>query len=151
MFRTILRLFKPQRRPRPQTEASHYNLQQIYAAVNMEYFENKLDLQIRWFGSRHFVPRTRIRLGSYNQRTQVVKIHRFLDKPSVPLYFISYIVYHEMLHHVLPPIRGRRGRRQVHHRAYSAREKEFHQYGEAKEFSKNLLEKLRLQVSLKSR
>lgn len=150
MFTTILKLFKPKRKPRVQSGPSHYNLQQIYDGINAHYFEGKVDACIRWFGSRNFVPRYRVRLGSYNQRTRVIKIHRLLDKPSVPPYFISYIVYHEMLHHVLPPIRGRRGRRQIHHRAYNAREKEFLEYTEAKEYSKNLLEQLRLQVGLKS-
>ena len=50
-----------------------------------------------------------------------------LDKPWVPRYFVSYIVYHEMLHHVVPSSQGR-GRRMLHPPPFIARERLFRDY-----------------------
>jgi hypothetical protein len=57
-----------------------------------------------------------------------------LDHPEVPEYCVAFILYHEMLHHVLPPLKGKRGRRQIHHRAFTTKEKEFRDYALAQEF-----------------
>jgi len=114
-------------------QGEHHNLKEIYDSVNAFYFENKLDIPIVWFGKRNTVPRSQIRFGSYNLKTSVVRINRVLDQPHVPGYFIAYIVYHEMLHHILPPIKiGRR--RSIHHQEFKKREKEFEHYALAKEF-----------------
>lgn len=113
------------------------DLKEIFHELNVRYFDGQLNLPIGWFGKRHASPRSSVRLGSYHTRDQVIKIHRLLDQAHIPEFFVSYIVYHEMLHHVLPPIRGKR-RRQIHHRAFLEREKEFAEYALAKEFSRNL-------------
>lgn len=115
-------------------QGEHHDLKEIYQEINILYFEKKLQLPITWFGQKLHLPRSRIRLGSYNQRTRLIKIHKLLDHPSVPRYFISYIVYHEMLHHVLPPLKGKKGRRRVHHREFKEREKQFQDYAKAREF-----------------
>jgi hypothetical protein len=47
-------------------------------------------------------------------------------------------MYHEMLHHVEPPIEKLGERRRIHHRGFSAREKEFQEYALAQEFRKTI-------------
>jgi len=42
---------------------SVYNLQEIYNALNKEYFDAKLDLRISWFGRGEAIPKTRITFG----------------------------------------------------------------------------------------
>ncbi len=116
----------------------HYNLNEIYQSVNAHYFENKLDLSITWFGSKKSVPKRRLTLGTYNQHSQLIKIHRLLDQAHVPHHVLSYVVYHEMLHHVLPPIKERWQKRKIHHAAFKAREREFQEYALIKEFQKTL-------------
>lgn len=119
----------------------HYDLHEIYSRINAEYFESKLDLHITWFGNRAFMPKRRIVLGSYNSRLELIKIHRHLDQAHIPHHYISFIVYHEMLHHVAPPFR-QRGRRKVHHSDFKEREKKFSDYHLVKEFDAVLKKQL---------
>lgn len=119
------------------TDSRHHELKAIYDEVNETYFEGKVNLPITWFGSHEKRPKVRFRFGSYNLRTNVVKVHRMLDHPSVPRYCVAFILYHEMLHHVLPPLRFKRGRRRIHHTAFVLREKEFREYALAQQFLKD--------------
>ena len=127
-----------QRKQRLKHQGDHYDLKKVYEQVNAQYFENKLNLPITWFGNKGRWPKTRIILGSYNQKSGLIKINRLLDQAHVPDHFVSFIVYHEMLHHVLPPLKRRSRGRRIHHRAFVQREKQFRDYALAKEFKKNL-------------
>ncbi|MBS0615989.1 MAG: hypothetical protein JSR58_05505 [Verrucomicrobia bacterium] len=122
-------------------EGKHHNLRDIYARINEEYFEGRLDLDITWYGNPSFKPKSRIVLGSYNSRLELIKIHRHLDQAHIPHHYVSFIVYHEMLHHVSPPIQ-KRGRRKVHHGDFKQKEKVFADYHLAKEFDVQLKEQL---------
>lgn len=117
-----------------------YDLKEIYDRVNERYFEGKLALKICWVGNRQSMPRRKVMFGSYNQEKQLIKIHRRLDQSHVPSHFIDFIVYHEMLHHVLPPIRKLFRRRQIHHAAFRAREKQFEHYALVQQFRGELRE-----------
>ena len=135
MFRW-LRGLSVKRKPRRvilRHAGEHHNLQEIYSQINARYFDSQLDLHITWFGNRNFSPKSRIVLGSYNSRLELIKIHRHLDQAHIPHHYISFVVYHEMLHHTAPPIR-KRGRRKVHHIDFKQLEKKYHDYHLAKEF-----------------
>lgn len=146
----IFRLFRklsPRRKITKRTirlhdQGQHYNLSQIYEKINNHYFEGKLDLKISWFGNHQSTARRRVILGSYNHQNGLIKINRVLDHSHIPDHFISFIVYHEMLHHVLPPLKGRYRRRRIHHSEFSAREKQFEEYALAKEFRKGFVKEL---------
>ncbi|MGE0670205.1 MAG: SprT-like domain-containing protein [Parachlamydiales bacterium] len=114
----------------------HYNLQEIYDQVNALYFEGRVDVQITWFGSQKRAARRRRTLGLYDFNSKLIKIHRLLDQPHFPSYFISYVVYHEMLHHLFPPYPPKRGRRKIHHADFKRHEKKFAEYSLAKEWEK---------------
>lgn len=114
----------------------HYNLQEIYDRVNTHYFDGQIDVPITWFGSQKRRARRRRVLGLYDFNNKLIKIHRLLDQPNFPSYFISYVVYHEMLHHVFPPSKPRRGRRKVHHADFKLHEKKFIEYSLAKKWEK---------------
>jgi|GEM_PF-1422408 hypothetical protein len=130
-------LFAPPK-PRKVPKEEHYNLQELYHAVNARYFEGRLNLPIHWFGSRKSRPKYRIRFGTYNTRSKTIKIHRILDDPSVPDYFITFIIYHEILHHALPPKLRWGRRRQIHHAEFKAKEREFHDYALVEQYQKQL-------------
>jgi hypothetical protein len=122
-------------KPKPlqlQPFGGHYDLQTIFNELNACYFNNQLDLKITWFGSAQRKARRHRKLGLYCFRSKVVKIHRLLDQPHFPPYFISYVVYHEMLHSVCPPVKAKRGRYRIHHSDFLKKEKEFAQYEVAK-------------------
>jgi hypothetical protein len=130
---------KKKPKARLSTHNHHHDLKLIYEQVNNDYFQGKVLLPVTWFGSRTRRPKRRFRFGSYNLQTTTVKIHRMLDDPSVPDYCVAFILYHEMLHHVLPPLKLKGGRRKIHHPAFVLREKEFREYALAQDFLKNMV------------
>jgi hypothetical protein len=130
-FPRLKKVFKRKLVPLRPT-GGHYDLKAIFDEINAFYFENKLALGITWFGSAQRKARRHRKLGLYCFQTKVVKIHRLLDQPHFPPYFISYVVYHEMLHSVCPPVKAKRGRYRIHHPDFVKREKEFAQYAIAK-------------------
>lgn len=112
-----------------------YHLKRLYDQNNKTYFDNKLDLAITWYGNRKSRPQTRITFGQYVDGLRLIKIHRMLDDPFFPEYFVSFIVYHEMLHAVIPGSPGR-GRFCFHGEAFKNREKEFKYFRRAIEWEK---------------
>lgn len=130
-------LKKPIKRTlRKVVHGEHYNLQEIYNQVNAFYFEGRIDVQITWFGSQKRAAMRRRTLGLYDFNNKLIKIHRLLDHPNFPSYFISYVVYHEMLHHLFPPHQSKRGRRKIHHADFKRHEKKFAEYSLVKEWEK---------------
>lgn len=113
-----------------------YSLKQIYEELNQEYFENKLTTSIIWFGDKNHKSRRRKILGSYDAARNRIKVNRILDDLDVPYFFISYIIFHEMLHSVYPPKRGKRGRWQIHHKEFKQNERRFSEYAKAKAWEK---------------
>ena len=62
----------------------------------------------------------------------MIRIHPLLDAPFVPTWFLEYVVYHEMLHAVVPEEIDEHGRRRVHTREFYRRERKFHCYYRAR-------------------
>lgn len=116
-----------------------YDLKRILERLNREYFGGALnDITITW-GSRQRRHAVRKRtLGSYNYETRTIRINPILDSPRVPLYFVEYVVYHEMLHAALGIKRQRNGRRAVHTREFKERERQFRHYEEAIQWEKRI-------------
>lgn len=114
----------------------HYDLQSIYERLNSEYFGGELRLSITWFGCPDRKVTAQRVLGQYDFNNQLIKIHRLLDHPRFPSYFISYVVYHEMLHSVLPPLKRKKGRHRIHHVEFKERERGFADYDRARQFEK---------------
>lgn len=129
---------KVQRKIRIIHKGEHFDLKAIYDQVNERYFESQLNLHISWAGSKNSMPRTRVMFGSYDPSKQLIRIHRRLDQAHVPYHFVAYVIYHEMLHHVLPPIIEKRQKRKIHHPAFKEREKQFQEYALAKAFHKGM-------------
>ena len=112
------------------TVGQHHDLAETFARVNRRYFGGQVDAQITW-GVRP--PRRRrrtIKFGSYSLDERLIRVHPALDRRTVPRYFVEYIVFHEMLHHVLPA-REKNGRHAFHGTEFSAREKHFRHFERA--------------------
>jgi len=130
----------PKRKPpEPCARGEHYDLQSVYDRLNSLYFDDQLDLSITWFGQPERKVKSHRILGLYVFESRLIKVHRLLDHPRFPPYFISYIVYHEMLHSVLPPLKRKKGRCRIHHGEFKQREKCFADYEKAREFEKQNL------------
>src|SRR6185503_16682465 len=85
--------------------------------------------------SKRQQPRRSIKLGSYSAIERLIRVHPVLDKPWVPRYFVSYIIYHEMIHHVIPSTHGS-GRRMLHPPMFVERERMFRDYERARAWEK---------------
>ena len=89
------------------TQGATHNLLALFHSINGTYFGGGVDALITWgrrVSRRSGLPRRAIKqkFGSYSAIERLIRVHPVLDKSWVPRYFVSYIVYHEMLHHVIP-------------------------------------------------
>jgi hypothetical protein len=119
------------------SQGNFYNLKQIYSDLNKTYFDNQLNLFITWFGKPNQRNRSRVTFGLYHDPLRLIKIHKMLDSPSFPDYFVSYVVYHEMVHHVCPAYIDEKGLHRVHSKEFKAREQLFHHYELAQSWIKD--------------
>ena len=77
-------------------------------------------------------------LGSYTQELKLIKIHQFLDQVHIPKEYVKFIVYHEMLHHVVPPVIKKFARRKIHHATFLAHEKQFKEYDKVQKLKQSI-------------
>jgi hypothetical protein len=127
---TRIRTPDPLRRTLRQ-RGTHHDLQEIFDEVNARYFGGEVDARISW-GRETAAGRrlTTIKLGSYTALERLIRVHPRLDRRFVPRYFIAYVVFHEMLHHVMPATREN-GRRSLHPPEFRERERAFRHYDRA--------------------
>ena len=109
------------------TEGKCHELSDLYREINEEYFGNAINAAITWGTHR---PRLAVRkrtLGSYSERSNMIRISPVLDRKTVPRCFIAFVVYHEMLHAAMgTAMQGKR--RSIHSREFRKREKAFKEY-----------------------
>ncbi len=80
-----------------------------------------------------------ITFGTYDKHTRQIRINPLLDDEQVPLYFLEFIVYHEMLHAVCHSKMDLSGRCSVHTKEFKERERQFPDFQRAKEWEKGSL------------
>lgn len=141
------------------TKGKNHDLLAIFNDINEKYFDGGCTALVTW-GRRtkrtRREPRRAIKLGSYSSLERLIRMHPVLDKPWVPRYFVAYVLYHEMLHHMIPAARGSmrvptgnmtsaRGpiaRRVLHPPEFLEREQEFRKYERALEWEKRHIGRL---------
>ena len=97
------------RQVRLRTAGQHHDLQAIYDRLNAHRFDGKLEARITWGPVSDRKRRRRsIKMGSFAVEDRLIRIHPALDQAIVPEYFVSWIVFHEMLHgkHEIAPRDG---------------------------------------------
>ncbi len=112
-----IRRKRPKRRIRLRTQGKHHNLQHYFDGVLRESFSSQPppeQVRITWgrWGKTN-TPLRQIRLGSYDPRRQLIRIHPILDRSDVPAWAVRFVIFHELLHHFMPS-RRRRGRVEHH-------------------------------------
>jgi hypothetical protein len=107
-----------------------HDLRAIFDALEGEHFAGQFSgVGITW-GRHGHSPRSRrrsIRLGTYSHDERVIRVHPTLDQPWVPDFFVRFIVFHEMLHHV-EPARETKSRTEFHTPSFRARERAYAEY-----------------------
>lgn len=111
-----------------------YDLKKIYNAINSEYFNNRLDLSITWYGNPVRRKRSRVTFGLYYDPLKLIKINRLMDHPSFPDYVVSYVVYHEMLHHVCRSYIDENGIHRIHSKEFKQQERQFRYFEMARKW-----------------
>jgi hypothetical protein len=117
------------------TQGRFYNLLEIFGDINQEYFEGEITSAISWGkANKRRLVRKRT-LGAYCRTADAIRINPVLDRRSVPLYFIRFVVYHEMLHGYIKEEK-KNGRRSVHSPEFRRKERLFKEYQKAVSWEK---------------
>ncbi len=126
-----------------QHEGRYFDLQEMFDQLNARYFRNRLrGYKVKWGRRRKQRPKEYFIFGTIQEEDRVIRINPQLDQPFVPRWFLNYILYHEMLHSVVPDEKiGRRGRRRVHTKEFNRREREFYGYRRARRWEEQNLER----------
>jgi predicted metal-dependent hydrolase len=119
----------------------YFDLKAIFDRLNAKYFQNRLRrYTITWGRKRKERPREYFIFGSIQEQDRIIRIHPLLDARFVPRWFLDYVIYHEMLHSVVPDKYDRKRRRRiVHTEEFNEREKEFPLYRRAKNWEEQNL------------
>lgn len=119
------------------TKGKYYDLQALYDSLNNEYFDGQLNLSITWFGKNSKKKeRSQLILGLYQSSLQLIKIHKMMDNLFFPEYFVKFVIYHEIIHHVSPSYYDKDGKHHIHSKEFKELERKFHDYHLAKSWMK---------------
>ncbi|WP_051149437.1 SprT-like domain-containing protein [Chlamydia ibidis] len=113
------------------TAGNVYNLQKIYEDLNDKLFQGSLKLKIGWFGRQKSRTGNSLVLGCFHEEEQLVRIHRSLDRRDVPLFFVEYVIYHEIIHSLVPREYSSSGRTMFHGKKFKEYERRFPMYEHA--------------------
>lgn len=132
----LIRKRSPRRRLPVHPAGEYIDLAEVLNRVSDKYFGGRMySVNIGWgrYRERHG-RRTRTRsraLATYCFEDTTIRVSPVLDSPRVPDYIIDWVVYHELLHHILPVERN--GNRKRYHTAkFRALERAFPRYEEAR-------------------
>ncbi len=108
---------------------AHHDLAPLFDALNHQYFDGALPLPRLGWSNRSW----RTQLGCFDPALHQIVINRRLDRPTVPEYVVSYVLFHEMLHQK-HPMKFARCRRESHSAAFRREERRFADYSKAMSF-----------------
>lgn len=131
---------------RPAPGGDVHDLGCLARLVNQRYFNGRVKCAIAWGrerpSRRQDAPRGRsMRFGSWSSATRTLRVNPRLDDPRVPRQFIEYILFHEMLHAIVPA-RVIDGRRYVHSPEFRKLERSFPDQTAMRRLARALLDTL---------
>jgi len=121
-------------------EGTHFDLRPMFDNLNKRYFRGRLrGYKVMWGRRRKHRPKEYFIFGTIQEQDRVIRINRALDQPFVPAWFLRYVLYHEMLHSVVPDETLAQGRRRVHTEEFNRRERQFPGYRRARRWEEENL------------
>jgi hypothetical protein len=121
-------------------EGKYFDLRQMFDRLNARHFGGRLrGYEVKWGRRRKHRPKEYFIFGTIQEEDRVIRINPSLDQPFVPRWFLQYILYHEMLHSVVPDEPRRGGRRRVHTEEFNRRERQFPGYRRARRWEEDNL------------
>jgi hypothetical protein len=123
-----------------QEDGRYFDLRAIFERLKQRHFPGRLrGYKVMWGRRRRQRPKEYFVFGTIQEEDRVIRINPLLDQQFVPLWFLEYVLYHEMLHSVVPDEPGSRGRRRVHTERFIQREREFPSYRRARRWEEENL------------
>lgn len=116
-----------EREPKGSPAGAHHDLQAIFNHLNQAHFNGRMKATIRWSPRPGGLSTHRIIQTAEGMR-HLITIGQVYDHPSVPLFAVEGVVYHEMLHMAHPPRKTGPLKRHVHHREFREAEQAFPGY-----------------------
>ena len=114
-------------------EGKCFDLRAIFDRLNEQHFRGRMrGYKVMWGRKRKSRPKEYFVFGTIQEEDRIIRIHPLLDQPFVPHWFLEYVLYHEMLHSVVPEEIDAIGRRRVHTNEFNRREREFPRYRRAR-------------------
>ena len=123
---------------RLQPRGRTHDLAAIYDRLNLSEFGGAVQARIGWGAVRPGRRRRTIKTGVYLHEARVIRIHPTLDRDEVPEFYVAAVVFHEMLHQVVP-VHERNGRRVVHGAEFRRRERAYVDFQRSREWEKQNL------------
>lgn len=121
-------------------EGRYFDLRELFDELNQRYFRGRLrGYQVKWGRRRTHRPKECFVFGTIQEEDRLIRINPSLDQPFVPRWFLKYILFHEMLHSVVPDEEGPGGRRKVHTPEFYRRERQFPAYNRARRWEEENL------------
>jgi hypothetical protein len=124
-----------------QPQGHYFDLEAIYNELNQHYFINRVQAHITWSRRPPQRKRRSIRFGSYQERDRLIRIHCLLDQSFVPRYVVENVVFHEMLHQLIPR-QYLNGRWSVHPPEFRRQERRFLYHQQAEQWQRQHLGRL---------
>ncbi len=121
-------------------EGEYFDLRAIFDRLNARHFRNRLrGYKVVWGRRRKRRAKEFFVFGTIQEEDRIIRINPRLDQPFVPLWFLQYVLYHEMLHSVVPDEIGTDGRRRVHTEEFYRRERAYPSYRRARRWEEENL------------
>jgi hypothetical protein len=119
----------------------HHDLGAILERLNARHFGGAVRAAIGWGRDAGRAARRSIKTGVYLHDARVIRIHPALDRAEVPQFYVAAVVFHEMLHQVVPGEESGR-RRVVHGTEFRRRERAYPDHARAREWERKNLDLL---------
>jgi len=121
-------------------EGRYFDLRRLFDKLNAKYFNNALRrYRIIWGRRRRLRPRMYLVFASIQEEDRLIRVHPLLDASFVPQWFLEYVLFHEMLHAVVPDEFDSSGRRRVHTERFRELERRFPFYSRARRWEQENL------------
>jgi hypothetical protein len=121
-------------------EGRYFDLRAIFEQLNKRHFRGRLrGYNVMWGRQRKQRPKDYFVFGTIQEEDRLIRINPSLDQPFVPVWFLRYVLYHEMLHSVVPDETISKGRRRVHTEKFNRLERNFPSYRRARRWEEENL------------
>jgi len=112
-----------------------HDLAALFDRLNASEFGGAVQARIGWAAVRPGRRRRTVKTGVYLHEARAIRIHPTLDRPEVPEFYVAAVVFHEMLHQVVP-VHERNGRRVVHGAEFKRRERAYADHLRSRDWEK---------------